>query len=200
MKTILWCQGESTNTPDLYFFKGEVITDIDQRLTLSRELSYYRDFGMYHKNNIKQGKKEERIKENTFISYTERGIFISSNYLTEDEAKRQIVFEFYCETNDISSAIKELVKASQIINKECDIEELEELKKIVEEPEIEDQKVENSTNKTDQNNFTYNKIIIFLAIIIITIFCSKTCNNSDQERNPIQTDTLKVEQYGVENK
>lgn len=172
MKTILWCQGESTSSPDMYVLNGEVVSDENQKQLLAGELSSCRSFGMYHKENFKKAKKEGRLNENAYVAYTDRGIFISSNFATCDVVGRQIVFEFYCETSDIIEVLSALKECSSVINRECDEEEFEELKKVVAEKEI----TETSIKNTVSPNNTQKKTWILLGVAAVVILLLKKCS------------------------
>lgn len=176
MKTILWCQGDSTSSPDMYVLNGEMVSDENQKQLLAGELSSCRSFGMYHKENFKKAKKEGRLKENAYVAYTDRGIFISSNFATCDVVGRQIVFEFYCETNDFSVAIKQLDEVSKHIKKECDNNELEELKNVVSEKEINNPSNTKQSSDTEKKN---NRIFFILLIGVVLGLLLKICSSSD---------------------
>ncbi|MBQ0155827.1 MAG: hypothetical protein KBT22_04540 [Bacteroidales bacterium] len=190
MKTILWNQGESTNSKDLYYLDGIFIDDENLKRKLSRELSSCRNFGMFHKNNIKKAKKEGRIKENSYVAFTDNGIFISSNYKTTDIVGRQIIFEFYCETLDFETAIEQLIAISQKNGKVCDENELRELKKIILEPEITNQTTSNSDYSSSGKEFDKKKATktLFFIILVLSILAivSEICSKEDQEINDSQ--------------
>lgn len=186
MKTILWCQGDSTSSPDMYVLNGEMVSDENQKQLLAGELSSCRSFGMYHKENFKKAKKEGRLKENAYVAYTDRGIFISSNFATCDVVGRQIVFEFYCETNDFSVAIKQLDEVSKHIKKECDNNELEELKNVVSEKEINNPSNTKQSSDTEKKN---NWIIILLIVVVLGLLlkiCSRSDDNDKQKEQTIE--------------
>lgn len=189
MKTILWCQGDSTSSPDLYVLNGEIVSDENQKQLLAGELSSCRSFGMYHKENFKKARKEGRLKENAYVAYTDRGIFISSNFATCDVVGRQIVFEFFCETKDFSIAISELEKVSEQNKRECDKKELEELKNVVEEKKI------NNSSTTKQSSDTEKKsnriLIIVIIVVVLGLLLKLGSSSGDSDKQNEQTIEIK---------
>lgn len=171
MKTVLWSQGESTELRDLYVGDGKVVTDQSQKDDLARFLLACRKDGSCHKYDMKSAIKEGRLRENAFLSITDKGIFISSNYLTKDVVDRLIVYEFYCETSDINEALKALKECSSVINRECDDKELEEFKRIAEEQKTIETSIVNTLSSESGKKRTLILFLVAAALLLLLKKC-----------------------------
>lgn len=135
MRTILWYQGSSTDSVDVYLLNGESVVDENQKQAIIKELSSYRKIKI-HDIGIKKTKEKNILSENAKITRTDKGIFISSNFETTDVVGRKIVYEFYCESKDISTALEQLITISQKQDRKCNAAELIEIQKVFVKPKI----------------------------------------------------------------
>ena len=117
MKNILWTQGETSTSSDVFVIDGKLNSDNGiENETAYKKLILASNRESKHQNVVSILHWRGIIKTTQFkYTYKENeGIYFQSAYQTKDDLNRSIAFMFYCDTNDINVAIETFISYSQM--------------------------------------------------------------------------------------